>query len=174
MRIQKFSKKDPIEAKTNAPVIAILADEIWREYYTPIIGEVQVNYMLAKFQSAEQIYSDIENNDYVYFTALEEKSEKSVGYCAVKPFSEYLLLSKLYIHKDFRGKGIGGSFLKEITQLCKQEYGLDKIRLTVNKYNDDSIAVYKKMGFETVESVKSDIGGGFFMDDYIMELTLSA
>jgi len=25
------------------------------------------------------------------------------------------------------------------------------------------------MGFETIDSVKTDIGGGFFMDDFVME-----
>ena len=34
---------------------ALLAEAIWREYYTPIIGEAQVAYMLEHFQSAEAI-----------------------------------------------------------------------------------------------------------------------
>ena len=49
---------------------------------------------------------------------------------------------------------------------------LIKIRLTVNKHNDNSIAAYKKMGFETIDSVKTDIGGGYYMDDFVMELPI--
>ena len=45
----------------------------------------------------------------------------------------------------------------------------NKIRLTVNKYNQYTIDAYNKWGFKTVDSVVTDIGNGFVMDDYIME-----
>ena len=168
--IQKFTKYcDNLESKTTA--IAALADEIWREHYTPIIGEAQVDYMLKKFQLAEQIREDIKRNDYVYFAAEYIKSGEMIGYCASQPKEDYLLLSKIYVHKDYRGKGIARSFLDEVSALCI-EYGFNKIRLTVNKYNDNSIAAYHKMGFETIDSVKTDIGNGFFMDDFVMELAI--
>ena len=51
--------------------------------------------------------------------------------------------------------------------------GFKKLRLNVNKHNERAISVYRRNGFETVESVKNDIGGGFFMDDYVMEKLLS-
>lgn len=44
-----------------------------------------------------------------------------------------------------------------------------KIQLTVNKHNINSINAYKKWGFKTIDSVVTDIGSGFVMDDYIME-----
>ena len=31
--------------------VSALAEEIWRQHFIPIIGEAQVKYMLAKFQS---------------------------------------------------------------------------------------------------------------------------
>jgi ribosomal protein S18 acetylase RimI-like enzyme len=43
------------------------------------------------------------------------------------------------------------------------------IWLTVNRYNDATIAVYEKKGFRTVRTQVADIGNGFVMDDYIME-----
>ena len=43
------------------------------------------------------------------------------------------------------------------------------IQLTVNKYNTNTISAYKKWGFEIIDSVVTDIGEGFVMDDYIME-----
>ena len=169
--IQKFTKyTDNLEL--DSKFIAALADEIWREHYTPIIGETQVDYMLEKFQSAEQIYVDIKQNDYVYFTARHIKSDEMIGYCATKPKEDYLLLSKIYVRKDYRGRGIARSFLDEVVALCRFEYGFDKIRLTVNKYNDGSIAAYHKMGFETIDSVETDIGNGFIMDDFVMELLI--
>ena len=43
-------------------------------------------------------------------------------------------------------------------------------QLTVNKRNFDSIAFYQKIGFKIVDCVEMDIGGGFIMDDYVMEI----
>ena len=58
--------------------------------------------------------------------------------------------------------------IKELTKQC----GLNKIRLTVNKYNANTIKAYKKWGLNTVESTVTDIGDGFVMDDYIMEYSI--
>ena len=162
-----------LDLKEKAADIAALAEEIWREHYTPIIGAEQVDYMLEKFQSPGRILDDIKNDGYVYFTASPVNDNGIIGYCACRPDGEYLLLSKLYVRKNQRGRGVARSFLEEAIALCQREYGLDKIRLTVNKYNDNSIAAYRKMGFQTIDSVKTDIGGCFYMDDYIMELDVA-
>jgi RimJ/RimL family protein N-acetyltransferase len=164
-RINKYNYE--LEGKTRA--VATLAAEIWREHFTPIIGAEQVEYMLDKFQSAERIYEDIKKNAYTYFIARHIKEDKLVGYCAVCPKENHLFLSKLYVHKDFRRLGIAHCFRDTAATYCRLECGFDRIRLTVNKYNDSSIQVYQKWGFEILESVKTDIGGGFFMDDYVME-----
>ena len=172
IRIQKLTKHMPADLKTHTAAVAVLAAEIWREHYTPIIGSEQVEYMLSNFQSAEQIFEDIKRNSYTYFTVKELKTDRMIGYCAVVPKEDYLLLSKLYVHAAFRGKGIARCMLDEVIAVCTQEYGFDKIRLTVNKYNENSIAVYKKFGFVIIDSVETDIGSGFIMDDYVMELAL--
>ena len=52
--------------------------------------------------------------------------------------------------------------------LAKKNH-LNKISLTVNRYNTGSIAMYEKVGFSISGSVVNDIGEGFFMDDYQME-----
>ena len=49
-----------------------------------------------------------------------------------------------------------------------REEGLSKIRLTVNKGNEHAIGVYSHYGFQVEEQVKSDIGSGYVMDDYVM------
>ncbi len=37
-------------------IVESLANEIWTEHYTPIIGKDQVKYMLDKFQSKDARY----------------------------------------------------------------------------------------------------------------------
>ena len=158
--------------EAHCAAVSELADEIWHEHYTPIIGTAQVDYMIERFQSAERILGDIRNNCHTYFIANEKGSGELIGYCGVAPKDDHLLVSKLYVRKGSRGKGIARSFIDEVEALCLKEYGFGKIRLTVNKYNDGGIAVHKKNGFVVVDSVKTDIGGGFFMDDYVMERRL--
>jgi GNAT superfamily N-acetyltransferase len=146
-------------------IIVMLAEEIWNEHFTPIIGKAQVDYMLAKFQSREAIGEQIKQG-YSYF--LIKSNNEYVGYFGVKPEAASLLLSKFYIVSADRGKGLGRKALNYIERLVI-ESGAGKISLTVNKYNSDTIEAYKKLGFKITESIVQDIGNGFVMDDYRME-----
>lgn len=149
-------------------VIEELAKTIWREHYTPIIGSNQVEYMLANFQSVaamqEQIY-----NGYNYYLMIS--CGEPVGYLATRKDADALFLSKIYLLKAHRGKGIARKamdFVVSETILA----GLGLIRLTVNKNNTGSIHAYKKMGFQNMESVVTKIGEGYVMDDFVMEMEI--
>jgi ribosomal protein S18 acetylase RimI-like enzyme len=168
----KKLKKHTNDLRCKTAAVAALAYEIWREHFTPIIGAAQTDYMLNKFQSAEQIFVDINENGYIYFTVESIENNEMIGYCACRPIADYMLLSKLYVQKDYRGRGVARSLLNEVVALCRFENAFEKIRLAVNKHNDDAIASYHKIGFETIDSVKTDIGEGFIMDDYIMEFRI--
>jgi len=39
----------------------------------------------------------------------------------------------------------------------------------VNTSCERAISVFKRMGFDITDTVKTDIGGGFFSNDYVME-----
>jgi ribosomal protein S18 acetylase RimI-like enzyme len=155
----------------DAALVEALADRIWTEHYTPIIGPDQVRYMLREFQSAAAIYRDMTEGGYIYFIAFADG--EAAGYCAARPDESLkgIFLSKLYVEKGFRGRGISRQFLERLSELAARQ-GCSHIWLTVNKNNSSSIAVYKKLGFRIVEAVVTDIGGGFVMDDYKMRLEL--
>ena len=93
-----------------------------------------------------------------------------VGYAGLVPDidAKRLMLSKIYVKKSARGKGVGKSILDFVEQKCKQEE-LGTLWLTVNRFNNGPISWYKDRGFSTINEVKKDIGGGFIMDDYVME-----
>lgn len=154
--------------RTDIPTLAEVADDIWHEYFTPIIGLQQVEYMVEKFQSVKGLTKQFDNGYQYYFTVY---NGEIVGYFGVQPQQNSLFLSKLYLKKDFRGKGISSQMLTYIKNValecCKSE-----IILTVNKHNHNTIEVYKHFGFEITKEQKADIGNGFYMDDYIMHLML--
>ena len=59
-----------IPARTDGDIqtIASIADEIWHQHFTPIIGEAQVTYMVEKFQSYPALKAQITDNGYEYLT----------------------------------------------------------------------------------------------------------
>lgn len=152
--------------QADVPVLAALADEIWHQHFTPIIGAKQVDYMLDWFQDEEAMTRQLQEG-MIYHMAYA--GGEPIGYCGCKLEEDRLFLSKLYVKKAFRGRGIGRMLFN---RACSFGAGKRAVYLTVNKHNDDTIAIYKKMGFLVIDSVVSDIGNGFVMDDYIMELPL--
>ena len=144
--------------------IAKLATEIWNEHYTPIIGKDQVNYMLDKFQSSDEIYNQVQNGQAYYII---EHKDLPIGYFCIYPVEENLFLSKLYILVEFRAQGIG-KFAFDFIKNKAKEFSLKTIFLTVNIHNTNAIASYEKMGFVNQGPTKADIGAGYVMDDYRM------
>lgn len=145
-----------------------LAQQIWRQHFTPVIGTEQVEYMLKNFQSSSAIEEFIAEGYEYYFIKL---ADKSVGYLAIQNRKDHLHLSKFYILEEFRGKGIGRQAFDFVTQRAK-DMKLPTIRLVVNKDNSNTITVYKKMGLKIIGSPVTDIGDGFVMDDYEFEMEI--
>ena len=148
--------------------LSLLAQLIWRQHFTPVIGAEQVEYMLKNFQSPSAIEEFIAEGYEYYFIKL---ADKSVGYLAIQNRKDHLHLSKFYILEKFRGKGVGRQAFDFITQRAK-DMKLPSIRLVVNKDNSNTIEVYKKMGLKIIGSPITDIGGGFVMDDYEFEMEI--
>ncbi len=143
--------------------LAALASKIWHEYWPVILSSEQINYMVEKFQSERAIKNQIENENYTYYF-INENGE-NIGYFGISDKKDYIFLSKLYIYGSNRHKGIGTKAFEKIKELAEGK----KITLTVNKYNLNTINAYKKWGFKILDSVVTDIGNNFVMDDYIME-----
>lgn len=155
-----------VESEEEIALTARLAKEIWHEHYDALIGVAQVDYMLRRFQSEEAIAAQREK-DTVYLLAYWDG--EPAGYCAYRPEEDKMFLSKIYVKSEQRGRGIGKAFFDYVEAASR---GKRSVYLTVNKHNDHSIAVYKRVGFTVADQVKSDIGQGFYMDDYIMEKAL--
>ena len=146
-----------------------LARSIWIEHYTPIVGIEQVEYMLSNFHSRDVISEEIGQQKYMYF--LIKDNHRTIGYFGIQIKSDVLFLSKLYILSSERGQGIGRAAMNFIKKLGQKNH-VGKISLTVNRNNKGSIAAYYKMGFVKTGEVCVDIGEGYKMDDFKMELVL--
>ena len=76
-------------------------------------------------------------------------------------------LHKLYVVPEWHGHGLGSLLLQRVEGEVRAA-GAHCLILSVNKRNAQAIAAYKRNGFAIAESVVTDIGGGFVMDDYVM------
>lgn len=154
-----------VESDEQVRELAKLASEIWHEFFVSILSVDQIDYMVDKFLS---YFAILENKKQGYDYYFIEDQNDRVGFVAFKLEEKKLFLSKLYVKREYRGKGYASQtfqFLENQACLAKKE----AIYLTVNKYNASAIHVYERKGFNTIESVVTDIGNGFVMDDYIME-----
>ncbi|GAA4356070.1 GNAT family N-acetyltransferase [Kangiella marina] len=157
-----------VASKDDISLVEMLASKIWHEHYRPIIGREQVVYMLSKYQTTPAIKRQIQ--DGANYHLMFEQSHP-VGYFSYHYEDNSLFLSKIYVAKEVRGKGIGRKALDFIIEQAKRQ-SATVIRLTVNKFNSATIDAYEKLGFQRVDSVIKDIGGGFVMDDYVMEKSI--
>ena len=176
--IKEYKEKPELEE------LVVLINEIWREYYTPLIGAAQVEYMLEKFQSVDAITRQIAQENYRYYGIFCD--DEPAGYYAARPSGDdhagtrpsqsldaggtpalRVFLSKLYVAEKFRGRGLGKRMLQHLIDAAHND-GAKTIWLTVNKHNR-SIDIYRNLGFVITEEIVTDIGNGFVMDDYVME-----
>ncbi len=160
----------PVKTSEDRTALAALASEIWHEYWPALIGEAQTDYMVEQFQSLSAIERDIAEHAYEYWFLRAADDDRIVGYTGghVESATNRFFISKIYLRAEERGRGFAGQTIRFYEDLCRTR-GLTAMYLTVNKHNDLAIRAYLAKGFETIDSVETDIGQGFVMDDYIME-----
>lgn len=151
--------------------VSQLAREIWLAHYPPIIGNAQTEYMLAQRYDRNVIREELERGD-VWWDVLEEDG-RVVAFASSFTIDDEraVKLDKLYVHPTRQRRGFGRLLIDHTVARAKA-LGYTNLVLAVNKHNANAIAAYRKHGFEVIDAVVKDIGGGFVMDDYIMARSL--
>lgn len=155
----KFKKA----TQSDVPLIAQLADRIWKKHYITIITMEQINYMLDKMYSAKSLSKQMDDGH--EFTLVYDGT-KPIGYISLHATDgKNYFLNKFYIEVDDQGKGIGSILFAYVLE---QMPNAETIELFVNRENYKSINFYFKHGFIIKSVVNQDIGQGFYMNDFIM------
>ncbi len=166
----------PVKSEADQKVLATIAGEIWRGYWPAIIGEEQTEYMVKNFQSFEAIQRDMAEHDYEYWLLIADEEVNGEIKRSIVGFTgghnefetNRFFISKIYLYPEARGHGYARRVIEFYKDLLFAR-GFEAMYLTVNKYNELGIRAYKGTGFEVIDSVETDIGSGFIMDDYVME-----
>ncbi len=155
---------------SDIPIIKTIAEKAWRPTYDHILTEQQTIYMLDLMYNSLTLENQINHNIAFFMVDLEQET---VGYFALETINDQMVkLHKLYLDPMQKQKGLGSKiiqFIKEWTLENQRE----RIILNVNK-NNSAVHFYQKMGFTTIEEMILDIGEGYVMDDYVMQLNLGS
>jgi diamine N-acetyltransferase len=149
--------------------LAELARAIWQRHYPAIISPEQIDYMLAQRYTPTLIRSQLANPDQGWWVA--EQDETLIGFGHAVLMEDQCKLDKLYIHPDHQHHGLGAALLEQAREWAHKA-GKTRLTLQVNRHNSLALNAYRKYGFAITEARVFDIGGGFVMDDYFMELKL--
>jgi GNAT superfamily N-acetyltransferase len=157
---------DPL-TEQDFDTVARLADTIWRGHYGTMISMTQIDYMLDGRYTAENLRRYIDSD--VRWMCVLWVDDEAAGYCSwsLGANPDEVKLEQLYLLPEHKGKGLGGLMMRAVEDACRT-LGRPVLYLTVNKGNVDSIAIYRKSGFEVREEAVFDIGNGYVMDDYVM------
>ncbi|TKC04844.1 GNAT family N-acetyltransferase [Pedobacter frigoris] len=147
-----------------------LANRTWRVTYAEYLSAEQIDYMLRKMYSTEELLSQLQQG-HTFLVAREGEDDLGfAGFSLTDPENKLYKLHKLYVLPETHGKGVGKLLINEVINLIKDK-GARAVQLNVNR-NNKAADFYKKAGFEIKETVDLDIGDGFYMNDYVMEKSL--
>lgn len=154
------------------PIIQHIANITWAIAYKEIISNEQLEYMLDKMYSTESLQNQIQVQGHQFILANLEN--KPVGFAAFNNKEtipeKRVKLHKIYVDPSQQAKGVGKSMLQFIMNDISLE-GVKYLELNVNRENK-AIGFYNKLGFTIIAEEDIPIGNGFFMNDYVMQISL--
>jgi ribosomal protein S18 acetylase RimI-like enzyme len=157
-----------VATSLDIPLIRTLCFGIWPQTYASIISQAQIDFMLDKMYSPQSLQQQMEEG--AVFLILERETIP-VGFASYQSLhATSFKLHKLYVLGTEQGKG-GGRTLIDYIKLNIQQQGAQYLELQVNR-NNKAVTFYQRLGFYIRETADFDIGHGFFMNDYIMQIDL--
>lgn len=156
---------------SDVETIQAIAKITWPVAYGKILSKEQLDYMLEKMYSDETLKDTIINKGQHFILACE--NDICLGFASFE--HNYLnkdvtRIHKLYILPHIQGKGIGRFLVDTVVKFAKEKHSLT-LSLNVNRYNK-AVAFYKKIGFSIVFEEDIEIGEGYLMEDYRMEMKI--
>jgi ribosomal protein S18 acetylase RimI-like enzyme len=150
------------------PLVRELTYKIWPQTYAPILSPEKIEYMLDMMYSETSLQKQMEEGcEFI----IAYDGDEPVGFASYQETApRQYKLHKIYVLASQQGKGTGRFVIDHILSVIKQ-LGARSLELQVNRQNKAK-GFYEKLGFIVTREMDLDIGGGHFMNDYIMVKTL--
>lgn len=152
-------------------LIQDLARKSWEDAYAEILSQEQIDYMLGTMYSEEELTKHFTKNPHYHYYIIEEDN-LPYGFVGFEHHyePETTKLHRIYLVPEAKGKGLGKAGIS-LVKMQTEAAGDKRIILNVNKANNAK-KVYESQGFTVRKELVLDIGGGYVMDDYMMEYLL--
>ena len=149
-------------------LIRELTFNIWPQTYAAILSTEQIAFMLDMMYSEASLKKQMQEGSQ-FIIVYDDKVP--VGFASFKETEPNVYkLDKIYILPSQQGKGTGKFVVGYIIAELKNK-NAKALQLQVNRYNK-ARNFYEKLGFVVLYEADFDIGNGYFMNDYVMELSL--
>lgn len=149
-------------------LIQQLAYTIWPETYNELLSQDQLQYMLQLIYSKDSLRNQVEQLKHQFIILTDNAIP--IGFASYSPKDgspKTYRLHKLYVLPAQHRKGAGSFLLNYIIDEIKSVAKILELNV---KRDNPAVHFYKKLGFTIACDVDLDIGNGYFMRDYIMEL----
>lgn len=150
-------------------LIKDLCAQIWPQTYAAILPQQQIEYMMELMYSEAALHQQMQDHHQFLIVYNSGIPIGFASYSEVEP--TIFKLHKIYLLPLQQGKGTGRFVIDQIVKDI-QPKGATALILNVNRNNAAKI-FYERLGFEVIRIEDIAIGNGYYMNDYIMQLTLS-
>jgi ribosomal protein S18 acetylase RimI-like enzyme len=156
----------------DGPLIHRLAEEAFPATYREILTPEQIAYMMEWMYSLDSLERQMTVEGHRYYIAYADGM--AVGYVSIQQEEADLFhLQKIYVLPSWQGRGVGTRLFAHARAVIRAMHpGPCRLELNVNRYNS-ARDFYERQGMRIVRIGDFDIGGGYFMNDYIMGLELT-
>ncbi len=157
--------------KESISIIKDLAEKTWKDAYASIISPEQMTYMLDLFYNEASLLKQMQEG---HRFIIAKENNKAIGFASysVKSAEEpdTYRLHKIYVDPAQQGKGIGKLLIGFIINDIIYD-DIANLELNVNR-NNKALDFYQKIGFKIVKEEDINIGNGYYMNDYVLNLPL--
>ena len=129
---------------------------LWVDTHAPLIngGRKWAEFVFIRWGGEDRIRDDLSKGHfYAYIMINGEK----VGAMSAGAEGEKLIVGRLYLLPEYRGKGIGTECLEYILDYGREK-GCKVAELSVNPKNSNAISLYSKYGFKETSRKQNERG----------------
>jgi len=153
------------------PAIQTVANATWPATFKEILNADQIAYMLNWMYSDEALSKHIADPNHSFW--LFQHDGQTLGFAGIEHHyhgAKATKLHKIYVLPATQGMQIGKQLIHHVIQEAVNA-GSTSLLLNVNRYNT-ATGFYEKLGFQIIAEEDIDIGNGYLMEDYQMELMI--
>ncbi len=148
--------------------LQLLAKKTWPPTFKDILSQTQITYMLEMMYSLDVLQKQNKSGHDFY---LAKHDNLEVGFMGIEhnhPEKNTTKIHKIYVLPSVQGMGIGKKLIDYSIKIS-QDKQQNKLSLNVNRFNK-AVQFYEYLGFKIVKTEDIDIGNGYLMEDFQMEL----